>query len=67
MSEVSLRWKDDGGAFGTAITQEISEQVDFIYAEPVGQFRTRQYEIRYQGDTPLAIIAMEEEVVLLGY
>lgn len=64
--EVSIRWRDDGGAWGNASLQSLGlgqtgENEFFVTLKRNGIYRTRQYEIVQTDNVEFRFIDMEEE------
>jgi len=64
--EVSIRWRDDGGAWGNASLQSLGlgqtgENEFFVVLRRNGIYRTRQYEIVQTDNVEFRFMEMEEE------
>ena len=68
MTQVMVRWRNDNAkVFENERTQEITEDLDYLYFHVPGIYRTRQYEISFTGDLPFILVNLEEEVRPLVY
>ncbi len=68
MADVMVRWRNDAlPEFESERIQAIRSPLDWLYFQTPGHYRTRQYEISFTDNLPFTVIAMEEEVELLGY
>jgi hypothetical protein len=67
MADVMVKWRNDAQpSFENERIQTIKEPLDWMEFHTPGQYRARQYEISFTDNLPFTVIAMEEEVELLG-
>ena len=68
MAKIMVRWRDDANnQWQDERQQDVEGELDFIYFQTPGQYRTRQWEFNLTDAVPFTIIAAEEEVTPLGY
>ena len=64
--QISIRWRQDGGAWGNATLQSLGlgqtgENEFFVYLHRLGIYRTRQYEIVHADATEFIFVEAEED------
>ncbi len=65
----TIRWRDDNGPWGNEVQVslgKIGENEFIARLAPMGQYRTRQYEIAHTDNTDFVLVEMEEPQVELS-
>ena len=66
MSTIMAKWRDDGAkTWVNEREQDISKELDFVFFQTPGIYRTRQYEFSFTDAVPFSLIMIEEEVEAL--